>query len=675
MDAAQHNESCLAAALEYAARGWRVLPIIPGKKIPATKHGVKDATAVVDRIRQWWHASPEYGIGVSGGGPARLVILDIDGDQGPTSLAGVELELGKLPDTATVRTRNGGQHRYFTIPERYEIGAIKSRVGALAPKLDIRGPGTYVVAPPTAGYVWTRDTEIAALPDRWCERLVDKSRATAWGNRAFEDEVAAVREAPEGERNAQLNKSAFALGQIVAGGALSEHVVIESLVAAAIRAGLPESESRRTIQSGLASGKQNPRTAPLHRTEPTAPPTETYPEPDAADWMRMLRYKRTGLALTNDPSNAVVLLTQHPDWRGKIAWDAFAARAVWVDSPPYSVGPTPPAPGEPLADHHITWVQLALALSHGAQFSVSAVHDALIAAAHDSHFHPVRDYLNALQWDGSPRVDGWLSSYLDADDSDYTANVGRWWLISCVARIFSPGCQVDHMLVMEGNQGAGKSSAVRILGGDWYLGSLPDFRDKKSAAETLSGRWIVEVGELDALRGSAATRVKDFLSQTVDHYRPAYGRLAVTRARECVFVGTTNEGQYLGDPTGGRRFWPVRVGKLYRDDLIRNRDQIWAESVHLFRSGAHWWPDEHHQPELAEQQEARYQVDDWESIVAEWCKGRTGFTIGDVMQGALKLDAGKWDRLSQTRVGVILHRLGLDSQQVRKDGARVRVYR
>lgn len=667
MDAATEQQSCLDAALGYAQRGWRVIPIVAGKKIPATPHGVKDATALADRIRSWYAKQPDNGLGVAGGGPARLVILDIDGDQGPTSLAGVELELGRLPETATVRTRNGGQHRYFTVPERYDIAAIKSRVGSLAPKLDIRGPGTYVVAPPTKGYAWTHDREPAPLPDRWCERLVDKSKATAWGNKAFDDEVSAVAGAPEGERNAQLNKSAFALGQIVAGGALSEHVVVESLVAAAIRAGLPESEARRTIASGIESGKREPRSAPQR-----AP--ESQPDSDSS-WLSMLRYKRGGLALTNDPSNAVVLLSQHPDWQGRIGWDEFAGRAVWIGEPPQLIGPRPPKQGEPLADHHVTWVQFALAQTHGAQFSTSAVFDGLLAAAHDNAFHPLRDYLTGLQWDGEERVDGWLSNYLDADDSDYTSNIGRWWLISCVARVLRPGCQVDHMLVLESSKhGTGKTSACRILGGEYYLGSLPDFRDKKAAAETLAGRWIVEVGELDALRGSAATRVKDFLSQTIDHFRPAYGRMAVTRPRECVFVGTTNESQYLYDSTGARRFWPVRVGKLYRDDLENNRDQLWAEAVHLYRTGAQWWPDEQHAHDLDEAQESRFAVDDWEPVVADWCRAQTEFTSGDVLTHALKLDAAKWDRAAQTRVGAILHRLGYQAKQVRKNGARVRVY-
>lgn len=668
MDAATiTTESCLDAALEYASRGWRVLPIAPGKKIPANPNGCSGASCIADQVRRWFDKTPTAGVGIAGGGPARLVIIDVDGDIGRLTLGSLQQSLGRLPETATARTRSGGAHLYFRVPAAFNVEQVRSSASKLGPNLDIRGTGGYVVAPPTPGYTWTSTAEVAELPQAWAERLVSNQGPSKYGNAAIRKELEAVIAEPEGSRNDRLNKAAFALGQLVASGSLAREVVRTMLIECAIRhAGQTEREATNTADSGLRAGAEHPREIPDR--------TKVSTENGVVDLNPLLLYTAGG-GLSRDSNNATVILSLAPDWRGCFGWDEFAGRAVWLAEPKdYGGLPWPASVGDPVTDHHVTWVQYGLGVEYRVQFSAQATIDGIHAAAHENRFHPVRDYLSRLQWDGEERVDGWLSSYLDADDSDYTDNVGRWWLVSCVARIFKPGCQVDHMLVFEGGQGAGKSSAVRILGGDWYLGSLPDFRDKKSAAETLAGRWIVEVGELDALRGSAQTRVKDFLSQTVDHFRPAYGRLAVTRPRECVFVGTTNESQYLGDPTGARRFWPVRVGQLFRDDLLRNRDQLWAEAVHLYRTGAQWWPEAQHHEALAEQQEARYQVDDWEAIVAPWAAGQAEFTVGDALTGALKIDPDKWDRASQIRVGAILHRLGYSSKQVRRGGARVRVY-
>lgn len=670
MDAAIGPDSqsdCLTAALDYASRGLRVLPIAPGKKIPCNTNGCTGASCIGDQVRRWYERTPNAGVGIAGGGPARLVIIDVDGEIGALSLSSLEQTIERLPRTATARTRSGGRHLYFRVPAAFNIEQIRNSASKLGPNLDVRGTGGYVVAPPTPGYTWVTDDEIAELPKAWAERIVSNTGQSKYTNAAIRNELQRVIDEPEFSRNDQLNKSAFALGQLVASGNLAREVVRTMLIECAIKhAGQSQREAESTADSGLRAGAEHPREIP-DRSKVTT-------ENGVVDLNPLLLYTQGG-GLSKDPNNATVILSLAPEWRGCFGWDQFAGRAVWT-APPKDYGgiPWPADVGDYIQDHHVTWVQFALGIEYRVQFSAQAVLDGIHTAAHDNGFHPLRDYLTRLQWDGEERVDGWLSTYLDADDSDYVANVGRWWLVSCVARALRPGCQVDHMLVLEGDQGAGKSSAVRILGGDYYLGSLPDFRDRKAAAESLAGRWIVEVGELDALRGSAATRVKDFLSQTVDHFRPAYGRLAITRPRECVFVGTTNEGAYLSDPTGGRRFWPVRVGRLYREDLLRNRDQLWAEAVHLYRTGTQWWPDESHTPLISEQQESRFQVDDWEPTVASWCRAQPEFTIGEVLSDALKIDIGKWDRAAQIRVGAILHRLGYGSRQVRRDGARVRLY-
>ena len=160
----------------------------------------------------------------------------------------------------------------------------------------------------------------------------------------------------------------------------------------------------------------------------------------------------------------------------------------------------------------------------------------------------------------------------------------------------------------------------------------------------------------------------------MDSYRPSYGRYTVSRPRTCVFVGTTNESQYLADSTGARRFWPVAVTRLDAEALRRDRDQIWAEAVHYYSMGEQWWPHDESSSMLAEAQEERATVDAWEARIDEWARGRSDITTADIMGSCLDIEPGRWDRATQSRVGHCLRRLGYVTQRVRRNGQRVRIY-
>lgn len=318
------------------------------------------------------------------------------------------------------------------------------------------------------------------------------------------------------------------------------------------------------------------------------------------------------------------------------------------------------------------------------------------AVARDIRVHPVREYLNGIRWDGVPRLEAWAITYLGADDTPLNRAFGSRWMISAVARIMRPGVKVDHMLILEGPQGARKSTALRVLAGDeWFTDELAEI-GSKDAAQQMRGIWIIEIAELDAIGRAEVSRIKAFLTRTVDRYRPPYERYVVEVPRQCVFAGSVNPDTYLRDETGNRRFWPVRCGRIDLDALRRDRDQLWAEAVSRFRDGAIWWLDE---PELiaaaTAEQDARYQSDAWDALIERWLvferqrvnRGYAGYddwreeeakrttpitdlSVGEILEQAIGIEPGRWTKGDQMRVGAYLKAGGWQRYQVRVGAVR-----
>lgn len=248
----------------------------------------------------------------------------------------------------------------------------------------------------------------------------------------------------------------------------------------------------------------------------------------------------------------------------------------------------------------------------------------LHSAAH--RFNEVRDYLNGLRWDGTPRLDTLFIDYLGAADDPYTRAVTRKAFTAAVARAMTPGCKYDAMVILSGPQGIGKSTLLDKMSRGWFNDSIRTFEGKE-ASELLQGVWLVEVSELDAFRRTDVARIKQFLSLRADRFRAAYGRHVKELPRRCVFFGTTNCKEFLQDPTGNRRFWPVDVG-LYpkkKDvwrDLDREQDQIWAEATVRWRAGETLFlPKELEAPAQAQQEEHR-EISAWQGIIEDFIESK-----------------------------------------------------
>lgn len=327
----------------------------------------------------------------------------------------------------------------------------------------------------------------------------------------------------------------------------------------------------------------------------------------------------------------------------------------------------------PLTDAALALARTALERMGLATVGKELVADAAKLVARHRQCHPIRNALALLRHDGKPRLDTWLIRHAGAEDTPYTRAVSRAFLIQMVARVMQPGCKADHTLVLSGPQGQNKSSACRVLAGaEYFSDTLPSITgDKTDAIRHLQGKWLIELAELAPSRRSEAEDLKAFLSGMVDRVRLPYARLDESFPRQCVFVGTTNEDQFLRDATGGRRFWPVPVRKVIDiDALAKERDQLFAEAVAAFHAGERWWLDRDFEAEHARPvQAAAYVSDSWKDTIAAWLETpetdfdgtttpRDAVTVADVLSGALGMVSGQHTMAAQKRVGDVMRGLG-----------------
>lgn len=380
---------------------------------------------------------------------------------------------------------------------------------------------------------------------------------------------------------------------------------------------------------------------PVWPEEPAATPI------DGADWLRHAQRSRTGGPIPN-LHNCLLALRNDPHWAGQFRFDEMAASVV-----------TPEFPCTDLDAFRVhEWMQ-----ANGLpRLGIDPVREAIQLVGRDICFHPVRDWLNGLQWDGVQRLGLWVHTYLGAEDNAYHSEIGQKFLIALVARVFQPGCKSDYMPVLEGPQRTLKSTACRVLVGEpHFCDNLPELGggDYVRVAMHLRGKWLIEISELSAFNRADAAKLKQFLSSAVEHFTPKFGHHPVREPRQCLFIGTTNDKHYLRDPTGGTRYWPIVCGTIDIPALERDRNQLFAEAAHQYNLGATWWPEPRFEREIIIPiQDERFEADAWDQPILAYLMSEPRTTIVEIAKNALELPTGRIGTADQRRIAAILRAEG-----------------
>jgi putative DNA primase/helicase len=405
-------------------------------------------------------------------------------------------------------------------------------------------------------------------------------------------------------------------------------------------------------------------------------------------WMQRLVPDRGGWKDCRE--NVFLLLQDHPALAGLVAFDEFAHRVLKVGKAPWE---TTPGEWTTQDDYSLgLWLTEQVGLTVRSEATLVA---GVAMAAFKARFHPVLQYLAALPaWDQTERLPFWLSECLGAADTPYTRLVGTWFVMGMVQRVRQPGCQMDYMIVLEGLQGKRKSTALRTLVGvdDWFADTPIRIGDK-DAMLSLAGKWLYEIGELDSFNRAEVTAVKQYISSRIDRVREPFARRPADRPRSGVFAGSTNQAEYFKDPTGARRFWPVKCdGEIELDRLSSWRDQLFAEAMARLGSAdpevARYYPTRAETEEfLVPEQEQREIGDPWFEKLATWVDSaaRVGdsleeacqvesFTSYELLTKAIGVPMDRIDgaRQMSTRVGIAMHKLGWEK---RRDTAPPRLWR
>lgn len=630
------------AAIEYAKKGFAVFPLKYRDKVPLTRNGCKDATTDAAQIKAWWQKYPNANIGLATGSVSQNVFvidLDIDEDRGIDgyhSLEDWQREHGDFPETWTAITGRGGYHMYFR-----GDGKIKNRVGIID-GVDIRGNGGYVVAPPSIHkngnrYEWeySPDEFEIAKADNNVEYFLNHDDQKQGAAFTMPNIVAA------GQRNQMLFRFAC---MMQAKGASDQSVFAATMAEneSSCSPPLTEQEVRIIVSSATKYDKGKPIHIESEGVATRENKDDVIGNPEWVLNFLDCNHDKDGniKSVKQFVHNFEIVMDKDDRFAGKIRFNEFAQQLYLCGNVPWEKEDNCRAWSSHDDSALFSLIQADYGLKSRQDFA-----DALKNVSMRNKFHPVRELLDSLTWDGKEHIRSLLPEYLGSEDSDYTYQVMRLWMLGAVSRVYKPGSKFDYTMILQGSQGIGKSTFLKQLAMDdsWFNDSL-DSLDSDKAVQSLTGSWIIELAELKSLARTAGgvESVKRFLTATQDKYRIPYERRADTFYRQCVFAGTTNKDDFLQDETGNRRFLIVQTGvkkpskSLFVPEIMDTIKQAWAEVVNI-------WKNEKPQlllpescmQEAKELQEANMADDGKRGIIQEYLEGKTQVCAREIWEKAL----------------------------------------
>jgi len=578
------------AAVWYCEHGFGIIPILPRGKRPLTVNGLNDWFNNPEDARKLWTQRPDLNIAiVCGSASNNLVVLDFDEDDdkgvhGFDTLSEWEDESGELPSTATAITGRGGMH-YLYRSERPYHPSVNRDLG-----VDVRGEGSYIVAPPSVhpngrAYEWNKGDapweRDVAMVDANVDAFIDHIQRN--GGVDQEDGEQGERfQLPQRIKHGNRNDILYRYGCSLRSRGYADDA-IDAMVRQANERNcvkpLGDDEIRAIVKQVCKKGPGHDgqgtfRGEDVGIGKPGAPTTAT------------LETNSKG-AVKQTTSNMIMAMGADDNLVGHF----------WYDTMAYTRMITCPVPwdervGErPITDEDYVGLTAYLERTYGLTAKERII-DACQFVCRQNERNPVIEWLDSLQWDGECRIGRLVIDALGAEDNAYNREVERLFMLGAVSRAYEPGSKFDYMPVLVGPQGIGKSRYVALLAHipAWYNDNFNTI-DGDAAVEKLRGLWIAEMAELLATKKAREIEaIKAFITSTKDVIRPKYARETVQRLRVCVFIGTTNNHDFLTDATGNRRFLPVECNAescnewMFTDDAESHVKQMWAEAVHIYKT-------------------------------------------------------------------------------------------
>lgn len=712
----------MKAALVYASRlKWRLLPVEPKGKKPILKDWPRLATSDAKTIKQWSEKYPDANLGVATGDT--FFVVDVDPRNGGVeTLEALEQEHGKLPETVRARTAGDGWHYLLRAPEGVKIGN-----GKLGPGIDIKGTGGQIVICPSStekgSYRWEVDpwdNEIAMSPAWVLERITRGApKLKAVSQKSEDPKVAAFNDAHPIDfttktcpicghhdcfgplKDNPRRWSCFSASH-ERGGVRGEGIWHGDAVdLAAAEAGMsvteflsqeidPLTEAKALIAAWRTAGQKDTEVSALVQRC-----RDIVAERDVDPVVRA-QIEHAIISETGMKSKAIALprafvraepreitrstgpdfsLSQngspHANLANAIKILEHETPEIWFDQFTQRVFQDDGGRAEEWTDANTLSLMNDWQCRHIPKLTKDMVHSAVVTYARSRPRDCVADWLTSLKWDGTPRIEEFFMRGLGAVDDDYNRAASANFWKSLVARPLNPGCKVDSMVVLEGEQGARKSTAVQEIVGDPRL--FAEARENPKSKDffaALQGKLIVEVAEFDAFSRSDVTTIKQVLSCRVDRYRQPFSVTPEDWPRRGIFVATTNSDSWQRDETGGRRFWPVACYRIDIPWIKANREQAFAEAVARMHEG--WWE----MPEASTRaaQEARFMPDAWEELLSQYLADKTEARTVDLLKHPLGIEVSMMTRTLDMRVAGVLRRIGWRKALRSRDGRPYRAW-